>query len=76
MLVAVQKKIKALRDMRLKTSIDDRRLVAGEVAIISFINEVHFQQLMGTGGFIAAGPSDAIKKNIPIIGTKPTPKVW
>jgi hypothetical protein len=66
----VNKKIKALRDFNLDTTLDSRMLVAGEVTVMKFKNPAQFADLLNLGYFVEAG-EEPVQRVLPVVGEKP-----
>jgi len=63
----IKKKIKALKDIELKTFTGFHCLVEGEVKEVEFENQRVFKSHLKFGGFVEADEHEKESKNIPII---------
>jgi hypothetical protein len=63
----VEKKIKALNDMELKTPYEVHFLSKGEVKKIRFKDIQSFQALLEFGSIVEAAPDEEETKSIPVV---------
>jgi hypothetical protein len=63
----ITKKIRALIDTTLNTTIEITLLVKGEVAVVKFKDYLQFTGLQKLGVFVEALPDEPVKKEIPVI---------
>jgi len=68
----ITKKIKSLKDQTLDTTVDRKRLVIGEVAVVNFLSEPQMTSFVGMGVLEMVSDSEPICKVIPVIGNRRT----
>ncbi|MHA1883080.1 MAG: hypothetical protein ACTSUO_08550 [Candidatus Thorarchaeota archaeon] len=62
-----KRKIKALTDFELFTSVETKFFVKGEVATVRFKNRFEYESLLKFGNFVEAAPNEPEVKPIPVV---------